>query len=271
MADGDGGEVARLRMLAGERLFTPELGAEICARVAAGRSLMAVGRDAEMPHRTTIRKWANRYPAFAEQLRVAMRSARATRRWSDRELAALKAARPQPVKGGSLSSYTPAVGEAICARIENGQSVVAIVADPMMPCAGTIYGWVKRHPEFEEMYVRARDLQADYFFDEAREVAVGSTHKTVWSDRLRFDTIKWMTARLAPKKYCERLMIEYEIARSNAETTRVMGERGDPVLKFEVVHFRKGPNGEVLVAPPRNAAEEREWREAYGHPYDGPR
>jgi hypothetical protein len=51
----------------------------------------------------------------------------------------------------------------------------------------------------------------------ARDVARGSTHDTVWSDRLQFDVIRWMTARLAPKKYCERVMVEAEIAARRAE------------------------------------------------------
>ena len=76
---------------------------------------------------------------------------------------------------------------------------------------------VRRYPDFEEMYVRARDLQADYFFYESREVALGSTHKTEWSDRLRFDTIRWMSAQLAPKKYCERVVIDAQVSARKAQ------------------------------------------------------
>ena len=73
-----------------------------------------------------------------------------------------------------------------------------------MPCYGTIYGWLKRHEDFLAAYVEARQIQADFFFDEAREVALDSTHASVWSDRLRFDVIRWMTARMAPKKIYAR-------------------------------------------------------------------
>jgi hypothetical protein len=48
-------------------------------------------------------------------------------------------------------------------------------------------------------------------------------------------------------------------------------EHDDRVEQIVVVRFMKGPNGELLVAPPRNEAEEEAWRRAYGHPYDGPR
>nr|MEA2799720.1 hypothetical protein [Phenylobacterium sp.] len=127
-------------------------------------------------------------------------------------------------------------------------------------------GWLKRHPEFEEAYVQARMIQADFFLDEAREVALGSTHETVWSDRLAFDTIRWMTARMAPKKYCERLLLDAEIAARKAEA----GD-GQRRLTVRVVNFIRGPNGEVLAEPPRNAQDEAAWERAYGRPYDGPR
>jgi hypothetical protein len=263
---GDGERSAASGRFVGVCELTAATAAAICGRVAAGESLMAVGRDPEMPHRTTIRRWADRDPDFRLRLWEAMREARLERRRLDREAAAARAARPAPVKGGKPSSYTPAVGEAICARLANGESLVAIVRDPEMPCYGTVYGWLKRHPVFADLYVQARQIQADYFFDEAREVAQGSTHATVWSDRLRFDTIRWQAARIAPRKYCERVIVEAEIATRRAEVGRQ-----DSKLTLRLVDFQQGPNGKVLVAPPRSENEEQAWVEAYGHPYDGPR
>ncbi len=94
------------------------------------------------------------------------------------------------------------------------------------------------------MYVQARQAQADYLFDEARDVALAATPGTVWVARLQFDVIRWQAARLAPRKYCEPLV----------------------VAKMQVE-----PPPEALVAPPRCEAEEADWVEAYGQRYDGPR
>ncbi|MEO8114056.1 MAG: hypothetical protein ABI655_06730, partial [Phenylobacterium sp.] len=91
-------------------------------------------------------------------------------------------------------------------RLVEGESLVAIGRDPAMPCRETILHWVARYPVFEEMYILARRLQADALFDEAREVALAATPKTVWAQRLKFDAIRWRTARLAPRKYCESLL-----------------------------------------------------------------
>jgi hypothetical protein len=79
-------------------------------------------------------------------------------------------------------------------------------------------------------------MQADYLFDEAREVALAAP-KTVWIERLRFDVIRWQTARLAPRKYCERLVV------ANVEA------EPEPPLTIEVRNFRRGPDGQVVEAP----------------------
>jgi hypothetical protein len=267
---GDGTRSAEGRFV-GVCELTPQVAAAICGRVAGGESLMAVGRDPAMPHRTTIRNWANRDADFRLRLGEAMREARLERRRLDREVAAAKATarlgRPAPAKGGSQSSYTVEAGEAICRRLANGESLVAIADDPGMPCYGTVFKWLKAYPDFADAYATARMVQAEFFFDEAREVALGSTHATVWSDRLRFDTIRWQTARMAPRKYCERVMVDAEVA-----ARRAQADDEDKALTIHLVNFQLAPDGKtVLVAPPRCAEEEQEWVEAYGRPYDGPR
>ncbi len=201
MAD-EGGEWAGA--LAGRGLFSEALGRAVCARVAAGESLSAIGREPGMPERSTVRGWARADPVFGEALAGAMRSARLAARAADR---ARLAARPKPWTPGRPCGYTPAKGEAICRRLVNGESLVAIGRDPGGPSSATILYWVKHHPEFEEAYTQARLLQADFLFDEAREVGLAATPKTVSADRLRFDIIRWQTARLAPRKYCERLVV----------------------------------------------------------------
>jgi len=39
-------------------IYTPELGDLICRRIAAGETVRAIGRDADMPDESTIRGWA---------------------------------------------------------------------------------------------------------------------------------------------------------------------------------------------------------------------
>jgi hypothetical protein len=50
------------------RAVTPELAAEICRRLASGRTLRAVCRDRDMPHHDAVYDEMNRSPAFAEAI-----------------------------------------------------------------------------------------------------------------------------------------------------------------------------------------------------------
>ncbi len=120
-------------------------------------------------------------------------------------------------RGGSLSPYTPQLGEAICLRIAGGESVLAIGADPAMPCSVTIYNWARRNDDFREMYLRAKDMAADLLFDLSREIAMEATEASVRSDRLRIETLRWHTAMLAPKKYGTRRGLGPEASESEGE------------------------------------------------------
>jgi hypothetical protein len=51
--------------------YTPELGAEICARLAEGRSLRSVCRDAGMPSMATVFRWLPLHEEFSKAYNVA--------------------------------------------------------------------------------------------------------------------------------------------------------------------------------------------------------
>ena len=185
--------------------YSPELGEAICARIAAGESEAALARDPGMPSVRAIHVWRAREPAFGAAYEAARRTAR---RWrlarekvadtGKRWRAALRARADRP---GRVSILTPELTETICARIAAGESVLAIGADPAMPCAPSIYGWARRNQAFRAAYLRAKDIGTNILFDAAWEIALESTEATVRADRLRIDTLRWHVATLAPKKY----------------------------------------------------------------------
>jgi hypothetical protein len=209
--------------------YSEEIGETICSRVAAGETLAAVCKEAGMPHPTTVYAWAESRARFGAGLTRAQAEARVAQRLADRARAAAKFAAGRDGRG-RWSTYTPEIGEEICRRMADGVSLKAIGADPAMPCAGTILRWVREFPEFGERYGLARAHLADVLFDEAREVALGATPKSVWADRLRFDTIRWMAARMAPRKYCERVIVEQEVAARMAEEAEAAGLGGDTLV-----------------------------------------
>lgn len=53
--------------MTGRTTYTADMDREICARLAEGRSLRSVCRDADMPHISTIYKWLDEQPGFSER------------------------------------------------------------------------------------------------------------------------------------------------------------------------------------------------------------
>ena len=238
----DGGELPAVRQGGRKKCvrFSEEIGAAICARVEAGESLSRVCRGPEMPHATSVYDWAREYPQFGLALGQAMRTARIAQRMVDRAKAAARLAAGRD-RRGRWSRFTPELGQEICERIANGESLKAVGQDPTMPCAGTILRWASEFPDFGNDYAYARKLMADYMFDEAREVALGATPTTVWADRLRFDTIRWMVARMKPHKYCERIVVDAGIAARRAEEARPEGDG----LRVVIRRFTDAPDPEA--------------------------
>jgi hypothetical protein len=217
------------------------LEAGILARVAGGESLKAVA-------------WSQERPEFAAALGRAMQEARVAERMADRAEAAARLAAGRDGRG-RWSTYTPEMGEKVCRRISGGESLASVGRDPAMPCASTILNWAREYPEFGDRYALARSQLADWLFDEAREVSLEAMPSTVAVGRLRFDTIRWMTARMAPKKYCERLVIDAGIAERRAEEDEAAGE-GRGGMTVIVKRFGDVTPEEEAAA---DATEARAW------------
>jgi hypothetical protein len=122
--------------------------------------------------------------------------------------------------------YSPEVAAEICARIAEGESLRAICRDAHMPHKATVCRWLASNEEFRTRYALAHDLQAELIAEDIQEIADdaskdwkrverdGEVHWVLDPDniqraRLRIDTRKWMLAKLAPKKYGDRIRREY--------------------------------------------------------------
>lgn len=134
---------------------------------------------------------------------------------------------------GRPSEYTPRVAAIICERLADGESLRTICRDESLPDRSTVFRWLARQDEegettyadFRDQYARAREAQADALFEDIVEIAdtpqlgvktktneKGETETTeadmIEHRRLRVDARKWVAARLAPKKYGDKVMAE---------------------------------------------------------------
>lgn len=121
------------------------------------------------------------------------------------------------------SDYGPEITTAICVRLGLGESLREICRDDDMPDKSTVMRWLAQHPEFRDQYACAREAQADYFAEEIIEISDDGTNdwmerknsdgttyevenrEVLNRSRLRVDTRKWLMARMAPKKYGDKI------------------------------------------------------------------
>lgn len=128
--------------------------------------------------------------------------------------------------GGRPTLYSQELADEICAQLAEGKSLRSVCKAESMPSTTTVFGWMRRHPEFLNQYARAKDESADALVDEMLDIADEATNdwmevhdpenpgyrfngEHVNRSRLRVDTRKWVASKLKPKKYGEKLDIAH--------------------------------------------------------------
>ncbi len=136
------------------------------------------------------------------------------------------------MSAGRPSDYSFEIAKEICTRISMGRSVKSISLDDDMPAQGTIYSWLSKHEEFQEIYLRAREAQADAIFDECLYIADDSGADTrldennrivvdgdaIQRAKLRVDTRMRMAGKLKPKKYGDKVDLNLGGQKNNPVT-----------------------------------------------------
>jgi hypothetical protein len=164
--------------------WSPELGAEICRRVAAGALLHPLCREPGMPTTQAVEGWIVRYPEFG----AALRAARAA------------SGRPAGTRGQPFS-YCEAVAEAIFERLCGGESLTSITRDRAMPSMSTVRYWRAHVAGFDDLVREGMAARADWFCDHGWELAEAATPETAYLTQVRLGHLRWMAGVMAPRVY----------------------------------------------------------------------
>jgi hypothetical protein len=106
--------------------------------------------------------------------------------------------------------YTPALADAICRRIAEGESLRAICRDPGMPSEGTVRSWARDDRDgFGSRYRLARELQLDHWADLIIDIA-DEADRDPRDRQVRIESRKWIMSKLAPRRYGDRLLLAGE-------------------------------------------------------------
>ena len=124
--------------------------------------------------------------------------------------------------------FTTELGDEICNRIADGESLRAICDEADMPDKATIFRWLsaEQHKDFCKQYIRAREVQADSLVDDILSIADDARND--WMKRngenatgyqengevmrrsaLRINARKWLAGKMAPKKYGDKQQVEH--------------------------------------------------------------
>lgn len=167
-------------------------------------------------------------------------------------------------KLGRRSSYNKDIATIICERLSLGESLREICREDGMPTKTTVMRWLadNENLEFRDQYARARELQAEHWAEEIVEIADDATNdwmmrrnkdgsdsdvetvnaENINRSRLRVDTRKWLMARMAPKKYGDRV------------TNEMVGKDGGPI---ETVTYTNAERAKALLGLIKKAQAEK--------------
>lgn len=126
---------------------------------------------------------------------------------------------------GRPTKYTNKLGDEICSRIAEGQSLRTVCSDNKMPDKSTVFRWLRlpSMSAFRDQYARAKKEAADAMAEELLDIADDALKEVekhayepklsgaiVQAHKLKADNLKWTMARQQPKKYGERINIATE-------------------------------------------------------------
>ncbi len=143
--------------------YSPEVADRLCALTAEGHTLAGVAALPDMLGLASLFRWMRERPELAARCR----KARARR--------AVVLKQRGPRGGGrrreAMPLYSRAIAEAICDRIGEGRTTRQIAAEPGMPPMGTLYLWLRREPEFAQMFGWACEMRGEALADEIMQIA----------------------------------------------------------------------------------------------------
>lgn len=139
---------------------------------------------------------------------------------------------------GRPSKYTREQADAICEQIATSSKSMKRICEELNLPIRTVLGWLQDIEEFQQLYARAKEQQADFLAEEMLEIAddgsndfmtitKGSESYNVedkeWTSRskLRVEARKWIASKLKPKKYGDKVELTGGLNNTNinAEVT----------------------------------------------------
>lgn len=111
---------------------------------------------------------------------------------------------------GRETTYSYSIAKKICDKIASGANLNKLAGNNGFPNRTTIYKWLDDQPEFLNMYVRARELRADWRADRIDAIAkrVENGELDPHQGRVLIDVEKWQAGKEKPRVYGDKVSVE---------------------------------------------------------------
>lgn len=122
-----------------------------------------------------------------------------------------KKAPKQPAKkkvGRPSMEFNQKTADRICELIADGKSLRTICKYKLMPSRPTVLKWLREVNAFAIEYARAHEDQAEFYAEELLSLSKQANSENANAIRVRADIIKWVCAKLKPRKYADRVGLE---------------------------------------------------------------
>ena len=126
---------------------------------------------------------------------------------------------------GMTSSYTVEIAERICEEIAKGKHLHLICqTEDWTPTERTVHRWLNEREDFRQLYARAREEQQEVFA--AQVITIADTVKDPAIARNMMDARKWYAARVAPRKWGDRVEIDAKVETTGAASEALLAFLG---------------------------------------------
>lgn len=130
-----------------------------------------------------------------------------------------KAKKQEAPRTAPYVEFTEEIFTDICERMANGEGLRKICGDRDMPSRSTFLKWVENDTGRQSKYQKAREALMDWYSEEILAIAWDDSNDTIkregkadlcnheWiaRSRLKVDTLKFLMAKLHPKRYGDKL------------------------------------------------------------------
>jgi hypothetical protein len=153
-----------------------------------------------------------------------------TERKAKRQAPPAKIVERRPI-GRPPIPYDPELAEQICIELAASEKGIRALCDEVegFPSISTVMKWLATQDSFQQMYTRAKQLQADLMGEDILDIADNEALQP-HARRIKVDARRWVMSKLNPRKYGDKLDVTSGGEALPAGNTTIIDQRVQSIM-----------------------------------------